>query len=159
MGTDKVRWVLNKETGNVKHWNENMVGVANMIECTEEGIPLDVYGAMKAYEDKMKKKNNTEAMADAKAKYYESIKEDDTEDIDGTGDVGINTVEDNTVENNIPADPDLENKIYNFLKLSKDELASMAKNSNIKLSKFELRTKNKRYIVEKILGIPHKETA
>ena len=45
----KQRWCLNTKTGNVKHWNDNMEMVEDLVECNQNGVPLELVAMANKY--------------------------------------------------------------------------------------------------------------
>ncbi len=146
----KTRWVLNTITGNVKHWNKHMIGVDNLVECDENGTPLEFLAQMRRLEASKPKR--------VPGVIKSKIADDDIDDenvIDGDNDVdGTDTDDDDddagdavemaaeTVSTDEKTDDEREaddrkiehtKRIQNLMLLPRDSLVAMAKTKGIRV--------------------------
>lgn len=146
----KTRWVLNTITGNVKHWNPNMIGIDNIVECDENGTPLELLAQMRRLEASKPKR----VPGVIKAKVADDDADDenvvdgdndvddtDTDEDDGDDEDAVEmaaeavSTDEKTDEEREADDKKVEhtNRIQKLMLFPRDSLVAMAKTKGIRV--------------------------
>ena len=135
----KTRWVKNIVTGNIKHWNPNIIGVENQVECTQDGVPLELANHIDKYKAEVERKLRAEFLGETDS---ESIMPD-VEEITAEEEEEMQEEEDE-------AKLEFELNVQKLMLLDKAHLIALAKQKTIKTTgKDEI--KNKTWWAERIV--------
>jgi len=141
------RWCLNVDTKVVKPWNDNMIFVDNLVECTKNGIPLSAIEVARSVDvNSVGFDATVDTVNNDVDDSVDNVVDDATNDVDNDADDDT----DDDIDDDIDDDPYKE-KRENLMALLKSNLVDMARSKGIPIDNKDALRMNKNQLVTLII--------